>query len=286
MSKRLSHLLVVAVLANARVAAAQGEPTVIPVPLATALLSGAQSMGISGGQFHVGTLPPAWRAELVAPPPAVVVGGLAAGSHLVAVFNDTTKRFLAGYLEFLQTKGFKPPPRPPQMGGFGSGIFQPTFTSGYLCRDSSRVAAVSAPGATRGGFILVDFQRMSGQCMPGQHHTERVQASFGLVLPVLTPPPGLEIEGTGNGGGSNSVESSATIRDSVTSVATIAAHYANLLVAAGWTADEAAVSRTALVQTVHATGKNGKPWDGILMVVATANSRQLRLLMTRRPDGE
>lgn len=279
-----SHVAIGLVLACSRVSVAQGDPTQIPVPLATALIDGTRSMGLSGGRFYVGNLSPAWRAELTPRAPAVIVGGLAGGSHVIAVFNDTTHRFLAGYLEYLQTQGFTMPPREATMGGFATQVFQPVYNSGYLCRDSTRVAASAVPGATRGAFILVDYQRTSDQCIP--RRITPMQASVRLELPALTPPPGLEMTQSGSSGGGTAFESTATIRDTVTTPSALAAHYAGLLVRAGWTVDAPAADGRVLIQTVHAMDKDAKPWDGILTVVASATRRQLRLSIRRRIDAE
>jgi hypothetical protein len=176
------------------------------------------------------------------------------------------------------------PPREPTVHGFNSQTFQPTFNSGYLCRDSTRVAASAVSGALRGAFILVDFQQTSGECLA--HGITPVPELARLVFPALTPPPGLEMKRAGSSGGSNSIETAGTINDRATAPSVIGAHYAKLLIGAGWTVDTPVANSTALIQTVHAMDKDAKPWDGFLMVIATATTRELRLSMTRRTDAE
>jgi hypothetical protein len=62
MPKNSTQLALGLVLACSRISIAQGDPTQIPVPLATALIEGSRSMGLyGGGRFYVGTLSPVDR---------------------------------------------------------------------------------------------------------------------------------------------------------------------------------------------------------------------------------
>ena len=223
--------LALALFAGPRSAAAQADTTTVPRPLVTALLTSGYG-GNSDARVVVGSPPPGWPSSLIPPPPAIAVGGMVSGPDLIAVFQDTTKRFLLDYLNQVELLGWTPPPtRPLFADGFQSGGFSGAgFRDGSYCRDQSRIRAVAAPGAMGGTFIHVTYARTDGSCT---YRPPEPRSSW-LVLPALPPPQGARmIGGGGVGRGSEETNTRVRLQDSTRNAPAMLAHFAGLLVASG-----------------------------------------------------
>jgi hypothetical protein len=253
---------------------AQTEAAQLPVPLVTALMAGNRYSSSATGRYFVGALPPGWPADLVPPPPASVVGGMTSGTQLIAVFSDTTRRFLARYLKRLADAGWTEPTMERGTGfqSNGGGSY------GFFCRDSARIAAIAAPGATSGAFVHVTYQRVDVSSCVKRYTPMRVSA---LDLPTLTPPPDVWPTTSGGGGGESEQSSHTHLVGAGLTPTAIAAHYAALLVAAGWTVDAPATADAIAAQAVRAHDKDGKLWSGSLIVVTAGSGRDVSLSMRR-----
>ena len=96
-------------------------------------------------------------------------------------------------------------------------------------------------------------------------------------------PADVSVRGSHGATGSDGVQSEAEMTGKDLSVATILAHYAVQLVAAGWTTEAPAVSQRVAAQYFSATDASGAPWDGVLM--ATGEQTALRVSLTMHPRG-
>jgi len=277
--------LVIATMHAAPRAVAQTSATQLPAPLVAALMAGARDGTPSEALYYVGALPPGWPAALTATGSASVVGGMSASGQLVAIFADTTSRFLAAYLTQVERAGWNEPPSP-EFGGFRpasmpSGGFQ---SSGYrialLCRDSAGVVASPVPGATSGAFVHVMYRRVDPGCQPSRFPAVRNSM---LELPALRAPQSARgAGGGGTSGGGSSVSTETRFTDPTLSAPQVVAHYSRQLVAAGWTVSDSASHDGIAVQAFDARDKDGHPWRGAITVIATDGLRDVSLVMTRR----
>lgn len=277
--------LVIATMHAAPRAVAQTSATQLPAPLVAALMAGARDGTPSEALYYVGALPPGWPAALTATGSASVVGGMSASGQLVAIFADTTSRFLAAYLTQVERAGWNEPPSP-EFGGFRpasmpSGGFQSSgHQGGQLCRDSAGVAARPVPGAERGAFVHVMYRRTDPGCQ--RTHFPPVHDAS-LELPALRAPQSARgAAGGGSSSGGSSINAATRFTDTSLSASQVVAHYSAQLVAAGWTASDSASHERIASQAFDARDKDGHPWSGAITVIATAGLREVSLLMTRK----
>ena len=257
---------------------AQTEAAQLPAPLVAALLAGNRlGMPLGGpnaaARYYVAAPPPGWPAALI-PRSASPVGGMTSGPQLIAVFADTTRRFLASYLKQLEDSGWVQP-----VIESGNG-FQSSSAGRYAfyCRDSARVSAIAVPGAATGAFIHVTYQRSDPSACT--RRVVRPQLSE-LVLPTLAPPPGATVPRAGSQGDASQIGASAHLVNTTLAPAEVVQHYVTQLIAAGWTADAPASNASLSAVTLHARDKDGKPWTGWLLVVNAGTGKDVTLDMRR-----
>jgi len=270
---RISAVLLV--LAAASPLGAQGTPESIPVPLVTALASGGQSLS-EHATYSVGELPAGWPAELSLPGRAVV-GGVADGRLLIAVFADSGRRPLAEFLTRLQRAGFSHPPE-----RAGSGFMNGGGPYDWFCRDSAVVAADMAP-SPRGRLYMRVTYRSLGRAGCETAVPTPPRSTSTLTLPELPPPSGLNDYGAGGGASEREVSSYGLLGGTSVSPAAMLVHYARLLTAAGWTAGGSVSDSTSAAQLFLAHDESGRPWQGVLTVFTTATGRNVNLVM--KPEG-
>lgn len=269
---RISAALLV--LAAAAPVCAQSAPASLPAPLpvslVTALFSGSQPVG-RRTVYTIGEPPAGWPMELW-PPGSAALGGMKDGRTLVAVFSDTTRRPLAGYLTQLRNAGFSQPT--PRGNGFASsgGPFS------WYCRDSATVTARMAPSPAGASYLRVSYARGSRPSC-SQQDTPIPRRPEVLELPELPPPAGLQSGHSGSSGSSNGISAEGELRGTSVTPAAVLAHYARLLSAAGWTADVSAADSSSAVQLFGARDAGGRQWRGTLSVFATATGRNVTLVM-------
>jgi len=257
------------------VAAAQSDPTLLPTPLVSALMAGHQYGAPRDGRYFVGTVP-GFPTGLV-PMSATAVGGMSSGTEIVAIFADTARRFLASYIKSLTDSGWTQPVIEPASGFISSGGGR----SSYLCRDSSRVAAIAVPGAPVGAFIHVTYQRADPFACVNRSPFGRTQPTKALELPLLTPPNGMHSTSAGSSSSGDDVSARVRLAGDTLSPSAILAHYATLLVAAGWTSETPATAATIGAQTFQVRDKEGKTWAGWLLVSVDGPERNATLAMHR-----
>jgi hypothetical protein len=246
------------------------RPASLPVSLVTALFSGSQPVG-RGTVYTVGDLPAGWPMELW-PPGSAALGGMKDGRMLVAVFSDTTRRPLAGYLAQLRNAGFTQP------ATRGNGFASSGGPFSWYCRDSATVTARMVPSPAGVSYLRVSYTRGSRpscslQDIPLPRRPEV------LELPELPPPAGLQSGHAGSSASSNGISAEGELRGTSVTPAALLAHYARLLTAAGWTADVSASDSSSAVQLFRARDAGGRQWHGALSVFATATGRNVALVM-------
>ena len=278
-------VLVIASMHVAPPACAQAPAAQLPAPLVGALMAGVRGETPSQGAYYVGALPPGWPTALTAAGSATVVGGMSASGQLVAIFADTTRRFLAAYIAQLESAGWKEP-EPPDFGGFrqaspaSRGFQSSGYQGGQLCRDSAGVAARPVPGAERGAFVHVMYRRIDPGCQ--RTHFPPVHDAS-LELPALRAPQSARgAAGGGSSSGGSSINAATRFTDTTLSASQVVAHYSAQLVAAGWTASDSASHERIASQAFDARDKDDHPWSGAITVIATAGLREVSLLMTRK----
>lgn len=251
----------------------EGAPTSIPAPLVSALIDDRGSPARPAPNYAIGTLPPGYPVALVPAGPVTIVGGMATGDQIVAVFSDSTRRLAAVLEQLFEKAGFvRPAPTPASGFSGGSGPYS------YFCADSGTVSATPLTGANR-TFVRVTYQRMYRGFSCRVH--ERTVTPTQLVLPELRPPAGVHVTRSHGGSSSDGIDASAEVTGNMLVPSVILAHYANQLVAAGWTAATPAVSDRVAAQFFEAKDASGGQWEGVLM--ASGSRTALTVSLTMRP---
>lgn len=116
--------------------------------------------------------------------------------------------------------------------------------------------------------------------MPQQHMVEHAI----LLLPPLLPPKGVQtISGSGGSGGTG-LSASTRLRDSTMTPGALLAHYVAQLVRAGWTVHPPTATAAFALQALEARDKDGVPWYGMMLVIATRDARSISVMMNRTPN--
>lgn len=272
MRQILSTTAAVLALSTAASLAAQSTPAPLPAALISALY-GDRQYGYTN--YSVGEVPPGYPKALVPPAPARIIGGMANGPEVVAIFDDSTRRLPAFMEELFAQQGYvRPKPAP------GSG-FWPGFGESFsFCNDSASVSAAPLSGPNR-TYARVTFRRGRDLCrlyVQPQQHSET-----DLTFPELKAPVGVTASGGTGGGADGAKTSNARITGPDLHAAAIVAHYAAQLTAAGWTGDAPATTNAAAAQVFHAKDQSGSWWDGVLIAYGT--STELRALLEMHPRG-
>ena len=150
----------------------------------------------------------------------------------------------------------------------------------HIWADSGTVSAESLTGANR-TFARVTYRRTQGNpCrrMRGQAGSTQLP---NLKLPHLKPPSGVHV-GRSGGGSGDGVHSSGELSGKALVASVILAHYANQLVAAGWTGASPAVSDRVAAQFFEAKDESGRWWEGVLQVAGSDTTLALSLTMNPR----
>lgn len=247
---------------------------VLPVPLVTALLDGRFNSLRAGPSYAVGELPSGFPSALVPSGPVRIVGGMATGTDVVAIFADSTRRLAAVFEDVFAGAGYTRPP-----ARKGAGFSAGSGSSSLFCKDSAMVQAEPLVRTNR-DLTRVTYSRLrNGASCSGM--TSEPPDPGSLTLPELVPLAGTRVASSRGGSSSASVSSEAQVTGAALVPSVILAHYTAQLVAAQWTAAPPAVSARVAAQFFEAKGESGTIWDGILMAVGT--DRALTLTLTMRP---
>jgi hypothetical protein len=252
----------------------QVAQTVIPAPLVTALMgSGSGAPTSASPNYSVAALPSGYPTNLVPAGPVKIVGGMTTGDETVAVFADSTRRLAAVFEQLFVERGFK---RPAPTVGSG---FMPGSGAGFsFCGDSATVSVAPLMGENRSS-ARVTYRRVRGR--PPCEMQQPLRSATGLKLPELTPPTGAHVGASHGSGGDSEASSGAEITGTNLVPATIVAHYADQLIAAGWTASPPAISDRVAAQYFEAKDATGAPWEGVLM--ASGSTTALAVSLTMHP---
>lgn len=272
-------MLGLALAAGSRALPAQTTPQPVPPELVTALFSSGNYASASS-QYFVGIVPPGWPTALVPAPPILVSGGMLSGDRRYAVFVDSTARHpLDSLRRQLETAGWTQPRTEPAQG-FTTGFQDDERHYGFWCRDSVRATLASTRGVGGLTYVRVGLGTMRGEpCVP------RTRAAMldapALRLPLLFAPAGIATVGGQNGSSGNTTFTSARLVDSTTSAATVLAHYSAQLVNAGWTVHPPTTTAAFAAQAVEARDKDGVSWYGMMLVMPSAGTRDVSIVMSR-----
>jgi len=252
----------------------QGAPASLPAPLVSALIDDRGSPTRPSPEYTVGKLPPGYPATLVPSGPVRIVGGMATGDQIIAVFADSTRRLAAVFEQLFEQAGFtRPAPSPGSGFSIGSGPYS------FFCGDSGTVSAEPLMGSNR-TFARVIYRRMRGAA--SCRMIERVASPNELKLPELRPPAGVHVARSHGESNSDGVTSSAEITGTALVASTVLAHYASELVAAGWTTATPAISERVAAQFFEAKDASGAPWEGVLMTSGGRTAQTVSLTMHPR----
>lgn len=278
-SSRHSIALGIAFISYAHVLAGQTTQQPVPPELVTALFAGGNYASVSS-RYVVGALPPGWPAELVPAPPVIVSGGMLTGDRRYAVFVDSSARHPVDALRRqLETAGWTRPPTEPAQG-FNVGFQEDDGRYGFWCRDSVRATLASTRGVDSTTFVRVGLETLHGNpCVPRRQRDMMEHPT--LRLPVLLPPPGIHSVGGGGGSGGNAMNANTRLVDSTTSAAAMLAHYGAQLVKAGWTVHPPTANAAFGSQALEARDRNGAPWYGMMIVIPSASTREVSIMMSR-----
>jgi hypothetical protein len=253
----------------------QVAQTLIPAPLVTALMgSGGVALAGTIPNYSVAALPPGYPKNLVPTGPVKIVGGMTTGDETVAVFADSTRRLAAIFEQLFVERGFKRP-----APTVGSGFMPGSGPGFYFCDDSATVSVAPLTGENRTS-ARVTYRRVRGR-PPCEMH-QPLRSADGLKLPELKPPAGARVGASHGGGGSSEASSGAEITGTNLVPAAIVAHYADQLVAAGWTAAPPAISDRVVAQYFEAKDALGAPWEGVLMASGGKTTLSVSLAMHPR----
>ncbi len=242
----------------------------LPVPLVNALVN--QGMDDAQGlAYTVDTIPSGYPSAL-RPSGAIVVGGMRTMDNVVVIFADSSRQLAPIVESLLEAHGFKRPPATPA-SGFSGG-----YGPGAHCSDSAMVTVAQLSGSSR-HLVRVDYRPLRGySCAAFERRPTRPE----LRLPGLTAPAGVRVVGSGGGRSSDGVNSRGELYGTRVVPSSVLKHYADQLVAAGWTAGLPAISDRVAAQFFEAITPEGDRWEGVLMVAGGGSSARLSLDM-RRP---
>lgn len=278
----LAGLLALAV-APVGAQAPERQPDSIPSELAVALVSSDwDPFGGGVPLFVVGRAPARFPAALVPPPPARVVGGMWTGaSGSIVVAYPERDSAIARARQALLAAGWSPP-APMERSGFVS-----TVTYGddrALCRPGE--AAMLRPARVADGAgVRITWIGDDERTMCSRRHREPPEPfRRALELPLLVPPPGADVRGSGTGGGTNGFDAHATLEGTL-ATADLVAHYGRQLEAAGWKGQSLAASPSAAVQAFAAMDSKGKEWRGALTAIEIGPARRLVTVRMSQVDA-
>jgi hypothetical protein len=198
---------------------------------------------------------------------------MTSGSTLIAVFADTSPRLLADYVGLIEGARYHRP-APAMTSGFESALNDRTF----FCRDSATVFVTSVPGPLRSAVHVTYRPRSGISCNAEPAPSPPLEA---LVLPSLALPTGARDEGSWSSADDRRVSANTRLVAPTLAPAAVVAHYAALLSAAGWTTSPAADNPRVAVQPFQVRDRNGKSWNGALVVVRNGAALDVSLMMQR-----
>jgi hypothetical protein len=140
---------------------------------------------------------------------------------------------------------------------------------------------MAVPGATTGAFIYVAYQHVDLPACTNRFGVRRPASQ--LELPTLTPPNGIGSMSAGSSYGGDEISAQTRLTPDL-STAVVLAHYASQLKVAGWKAEVPVSNAGIAAQLLQARDKDGKTWNGWLLVAFTGSANDVSILMRRDPN--
>ena len=255
--------LALALLTSAACAHKKPATQQLPAPLVAALSGDGPRSTL---RYTVDSLPSNFPLAL-RPSGVKVVGGMRRGSQVLGVFSDSSRPLTPVFQRLAEQMGLRQPaPRP------RSGFSSFSGGTGQFCNDS---ASVYISPTSDANVVTVSYQALRGMGCDSR------DTGPDLVIPELTPPPGVRVPSAGGGSG-NGVDARAEMTGTDLKPGNILEHYAKQLVAAGWKADAPAVSDRVAAQFFEARSTSGHMWEGTLIVTGSGRSLNLTINMLPR----
>lgn len=264
-------------------AAQQGEPAMIPTPLAIALTAPYTRLFEENPHFVVGRAPEGWPAALEASAPATIVGGVTFGPMRTAVFQYPAAVDPASAFRQVVTRAGYTRGRNPMMpqGGFTSR--EPLDFATY-CGKEGVVTIADADSNAMKRSIVVTFvapPASSPACEPAAS-AQRGRFEFPVKLPALIAPPGVSAQPRGTSRSGDEFTTSVHLDTTLSPAATLD-HYARQLARAGWTVGKTLADRTSGLQAITTRDSTGTVWSGALLLFTSGAQRTLQLTMSAAP---
>lgn len=268
---RITLMLTLALAPSARAQTPQAE---LPRQLVTALLSGSERLTtMPPVEYFVGTVPAGFPAALVPSAPAVALGAVRSGGHIIVIFSDTTRRLPAILEQQFEEAGYKRPAPTP-----GSGFSGASGPYRFFCRDSASVSVEPLVGPER-HMARVSYRVTRGRmCADFVRPPSRTGT---LRLPALKPPTNAHVASSGGGAG-DEVTARAVVTGEALSAPAVLAHYASQLIDAGWKTGAPAVGARVATQFFEAVDDAGGQWQGTLLVSGFDDKLHLSIVMRPR----
>jgi hypothetical protein len=220
-----------------------------------------------------GQVPDDLPFALALPPGARVVGSMVrsggplSGVTVVLDAPGTRDDVLAFYERELQAQGWQAAPTGPFPSGGGFQVNRPGLGTTY-CQGATgpslTITLYSRPAGPND--VRLSTSASPGLCtVPSPPVSAPQMPQAATLLPRLTPPSGVELQGGGGGGGGPNRWSSEATAETTRSPAELEAYFAELLAAAGWTREDGGADGGLAwsAWTIPAEGD----WRGLLMVV-------------------
>ncbi|HLH26377.1 MAG TPA: hypothetical protein VK066_27980 [Chloroflexota bacterium] len=236
-------------------------------------------------QLLPGQVPDALPFTLTLPPGARVVGSMVrsggplAGTTVVLDAPGTREDVLGFYERDLEAQGWHAASVGPMPAG-GFQVSGPSISRTY-CQDSGGPSlSVTVFARTPGpNDVRLSTSASPGPCnVPAPPAGPRSMPMAAMLLPPLTPPPGVELQAGGNNGGGSNRWSSEATAETTRPPSELEAHFAAQLAAAGWTRQSGGADE-GLAWSAWALPEEGD-WSGLLLVAAWPEADR-RLLSVR-----
>ncbi len=261
------------------------SPDSIPRDLVLGLVGAGNFPGRD--PLRVGTIPNYVPGDVI-PPGALILGSLSlpVRTTIVLQFPPTVSDPDVVVREYLASTGWAAPERfTPNYRprGFVTSVSS-SLSFPALCRNGDQILLTPGNRGSVARTVTVNWapEGNVGLCKPALEMGGRFEDS---PVPALLPPEGMGQETGGSSGSSNGLTYSARLTGTM-APDSLRQHYADQLLAAGWTAGPAMGTAVASLQTFRHEGVDDAPgpWHALLTAAVLGRETTLDvLLQVRRP---